>query len=196
MTYEFTPKGLAMQSEVKQFINDHIYPNEAEYPASTTSSASTVPTDPRQAEGGRAGKGLWNLFLPHLRPGGRAPALQCRLRADKRGVGQGLIRVGGLELRGSRYREHGDLASYGSDAVKQRWLAPLLEGEIRSAFAMTERPSRRRMPPTSRCVSNATATSTSSTGGSGSRRVPGRPCQVLVVMGKTNPSAPGIFSNR
>ena len=70
MTYEFTPKGLAMQDEVKQFMNDHIYPNEAEYSASTHELGEhSYPPILDKLKAVARERGLWNLFLPHLRPG-------------------------------------------------------------------------------------------------------------------------------
>src|ERR1700730_684920 len=193
MTYEFTPKGLAMQAEVKQFMNDHIYPNEAEYSREYHELGEhSYPPILDKLKAVALEKGLWNLFLPHLRPGEPGTKLS---NVDYAPISEELGKVSfASEVLNCAAPDTGNmeiLHLYGSDTVKQRWLAPLLEGEIRSAFAMTEP-----------AVASSDATNISlrierdgnqyvlngrkwfASGALADR------CQVLVVMGKTNPSAP------
>jgi acyl-CoA dehydrogenase len=193
MTYEFTPKGLAIQAEVKQFMNDHIYPNEAEYSREYHELGEhSYPPILDKLKAVAREKGLWNLFLPHLRPGEPGTKLS---NVDYAPISEELGKVSfASEVLNCAAPDTGNmeiLHLYGSEAVKQRWLAPLLEGEIRSAFAMTEP-----------AVASSDATNISlrierdgahyvlngrkwfASGALADR------CQVLVVMGKTNPSAP------
>ncbi len=83
------------------------------------------------------------------------------------------------------------IARYGSEEIKARWLKPLLEGEIRSAFAMTEPDVASTTPPTSRPASSAQGDEYVINGhkwwisGAGDPR-----CAVFITMGKTDPEAP------
>src|SRR6195256_2786882 len=193
MTYELPPKGLAMQAEVKQFMTDHIYPNEAEYSREYHELGEhSYPPILDKLKAVAREKGLWNLFLPHLRSGEPGTKLS---NVDYAPISEELGKVSfASEVLNCAAPDTGNmeiLHLYGSDTVKQRWLAPLLEGEIRSAFAMTEP-----------AVASSDATNISlrierdgdqyvlngrkwfASGALADR------CQVLVVMGKTNPSAP------
>jgi acyl-CoA dehydrogenase len=87
--------------------------------------------------------GLWNLFLPLESVPAEGPYsgagltnLEYALCAEEMGrVGFG---VRSLQLLGARHRQHGSAVRYGSEEQKARWLKPLMNGEIRSAFLMTE----------------------------------------------------------
>jgi acyl-CoA dehydrogenase len=81
-------------------------------------------------------RGLWNLFLPG-EEGGGLTNLQYATLAEISGRSMP-PRPGRDELRGARHRQHGGARGVRHDEQKKQWLAPLLNGEIRSAFAMTE----------------------------------------------------------
>ena len=110
MPYQYTPEGEALLAEVKQFMDDHIYPNEAEYLEQVRGGRPRrPPADHGEAQGRRTR--AWAVEpVPAAPRAGRAghEALQPRLRADLRGARQGHVLVGGAELRGARHREHGD----------------------------------------------------------------------------------------
>src|SRR4051812_32728402 len=193
MPYQFTPEGERLLAEVKQFMDDHIYPNEAEYHEQYEELGHDG--DPPIMEKLKAAareRGLWNLFLPHLAPD--APGTKPS-NLDYSPISEELGKISfASEALNCAAPDTGNmeiLNLYGSENVKRDYLAPLLEGEIRSAFSMTE-------PD----VASSDATNISlrierdgdeyvlngkkwfSSGALRSR------CKVLVVMGKTNPNAP------
>ena len=136
-------------------------------------------------------RGLWNLFLPHLRADNPGTPLS---NLDYAPVSETLGRVAfASEALNCSAPDTGNmeiLNLYGSDRVKNEWLVPLLEGEIRSAFSMTEPDS---------ASSDATNISLSIERDGDEYVLNGRKwfssgaladrCKVLIVMGKTNPNA-------
>jgi len=193
MPYQFTPVGLAMQAEVKQFMVDYIYPNETDYHREYHELGEhSYPPILDKLKAVAREKGLWNLFLPHLKPGEPGTKMS---NVDYAPISEELGKVTfASEVLNCSAPDTGNmeiLHLYGSERVKQRWLAPLLEGDIRSAFAMTEP-----------AVASSDATNISLrierdgdhyvlngrkwfTSGIMADR-----CEVMVVMGKTDPKAP------
>jgi acyl-CoA dehydrogenase len=192
MPYQFTDQGSAMQEDVKQFMDDHIYPNEEQYYEEVEEVGITgYPPILDKLKAAARERGLWNLFLPHLAPD--APGTKLS-NLDYAPVSEQLGKVSfASEVLNCAAPDTGNmeiLNQYGSETVKRDWLAPLLEGEIRSAFSMTE-------PD----VASSDATNIGmrierdgdqyvlngrkwfSSGAMAER------CKVLVVMGKTNPEA-------
>jgi acyl-CoA dehydrogenase len=192
MPYQFTDQGLAMLDDVKQFMDDHIYPNEeAYYVESDEVGAPGYPPILDKLKAAAKERGLWNLFLPHLAPD--APGTKLS-NLDYAPVSEQLGKVSfASEVLNCAAPDTGNmeiLNLYGSETVKRDWLAPLLEGEIRSAFSMTE-PDVASSDATNidlrierdgdHYVLNGTKWFSS---GAASER-----CKVLIVMGKTNPDA-------
>ena len=192
MPYEFTEQGRTMLAEVSSFLDDHIYPNEVEYYEQREAVGPTgYPPIMDKLKAAARERGLWNLFLPHLAPD--APGTKLS-NLDYAPVSEQLGKVPfASEALNCAAPDTGNmevLNLYGSETVKRDWLAPLLEGEIRSAFSMTE-------PD----VASSDATNIGlrierdgehyvlngkkwfSSGALAER------CQVLVVMGKTDPKA-------
>jgi acyl-CoA dehydrogenase len=192
MPYQFTERGLEVQAEVKQFMADHIYPNEAEYYEQAEEVGPTgYPPILDKLKAAAKERGLWNLFLPHLSPD--APGTKLS-NLDYAPISEELGKVGfASEVLNCNAPDTGNmeiLNLYGSDRVKQEYLAPLLEGEIRSAFSMTE-PDVASSDATNiglrierdgdEYVLNGTKWFSS---GALAER-----CTVLIVMGKTDPDA-------
>src|SRR5438067_8268763 len=119
---------------------DHIYPNEREYAEQLAEVGPTgYPPIMDKLKAAARERGLWNLFLPHLsadHPGTKLSNL------DYAPISEELGKVGfASEALNCSAPDTGNmeiLNLYGSSEQKERWLGPLLEGEIRSAFAMTE----------------------------------------------------------
>ena len=192
MPYEFTERGLAMQQAVADFMDDHIWPNEAEYHEQVEEVGPTgYPPIMDKLKAAARERGLWNLFLPHLSPDAPGTPLSV---LDYAPISEQLGKVGfASEALNCNAPDTGNmevLNLYGSDRVKEQWLQPLLEGEIRSGFSMTE-PDVASSDATNiglrierdgdEYVLNGTKWFTS---GALSER-----CKVLIVMGKTDPTA-------
>ncbi len=193
MPYQFTPEGERLLAEVTQFMDDHIYPNEAEYYEQYEELGHDG--DPPIMEKLKAAareRGLWNLFLPHLAPD--APGTKLS-NLDYAPISEQLGKVGfSSEALNCAAPDTGNmeiLNLYGSENVKRDWLAPLLEGEIRSAFSMTE-PEVASSDATNiglRIERDGDEYVLNGTKWFSSGALRPR-CKVLIVMGKTNPDAP------
>jgi acyl-CoA dehydrogenase len=192
MPYEFSPRAKDVLADVVSFMDDHIYPNEEEFARQAEESGTSDPPLLDKLKAAARERGLWNLFLPHLAPD--APGTKLS-NLDYAPISEQLGKVGfASEVLNCAAPDTGNmeiLNRYGSETVKRDWLAPLLEGEIRSGFSMTE-PDVASSDATNiglriarkgdRYVLNGTKWFTS---GAGRDR-----CKVLIVMGKTNPDAP------
>ncbi|HET9089619.1 MAG TPA: acyl-CoA dehydrogenase family protein [Acidimicrobiales bacterium] len=192
MPYQFTQQGLEVQESVRRFMEHVIYPNEETF----YSQLAEVGTDGYppimdKLKAAALERGLWNLFLPHLKADHPGTPLS---NLDYAPVSEMLGRVGfASEALNCNAPDTGNmeiLNLYGSEAVKAQWLAPLLAGEIRSAFSMTE-------PDVASSDATNIGLSIERDGdeyvlngrkwfSSGARA---ERCKVLIVMGKTNPNA-------
>ena len=139
MAYQFSSAGLALHEEVRRFMDTFVYPNEDRYYSELEGSPDGHPPVMGKLKAAAMERGLWNLFLPELEahhPGTRLS------NVDYAPVSEMLGRVGfASEALNCSAPDTGNmeiLHAYGTEAVKARWLEPLLAGEIRSAFSMTE----------------------------------------------------------
>ncbi|MGO8876635.1 MAG: acyl-CoA dehydrogenase family protein [Acidimicrobiales bacterium] len=192
MPYEFSKQGLQVGGSVRQFMDDVIFPNEETYYSQLAEvGADGYPPVLDKLKAAALERGLWNLFLPHLRPGDPGTPLS---NLDYAPVSEMLGHVTfASEVLNCAAPDTGNmeiLNLYGSEGVKERWLLPLLAGEIRSAFSMTE-------PDTASSDASNIGLSIERDGdcyvlngrkwfSSGARS---ERCKVLVVMGKTDPDA-------
>ncbi len=173
-------------------MDDHVYPNEAAFAEEAAQCGTGDPPMLDKLKAVARERGLWNLFLPHLSVD--APGIKLS-NLDYAPVSEQLGKVEfASELLNCSAPDTGNmeiLNRYGSDRIKQQWLAPLLEGEIRSAFSMTE-------PDVASSDAANVSLSIERRGDnyvlngtkwftSGARR---DRCTVLIVMGKSNPDAP------
>jgi len=138
--YQFTPEGMALQERVREYMVEYIYPAREQYDQERALFGPNgyVPLMDRLKAAARR-LGLWNLFLPDLAPDEPGTRLS---NVDYAPISEQLGRVSfASEAVNCSAPDSGNmeiLHFYGSPAVKERWLKPLLNGEIRSAFSMTE----------------------------------------------------------
>ncbi len=138
MNFEYSDRVKALQGQLNHFMEEHIVPRIAQHRAELQAGKFPVSFRDELKELARA-EGLWNLFLPALRddePGTRLSNLEYAPLAEIMGrvpwspeiFNCNAPDTGNMEL----------LHKFASPAQREQWLLPLLNGEIRSAFAMTE----------------------------------------------------------
>ena len=194
MDFEYSPKVKDMQARLLAFMDEHIYPNEArffeEIATNRAKGNAWVPTQIVEELKPKAqAAGLWNLFLPKST---RAPQGLSNLEYAPLCEIMGRVPFA-AEIFNCSAPDTGNMETlerYASESLKDEWLEPLLRGEIRSAFLMTEP-----------AVASSDATNIECdirrdgdhyvingrkwwSSGAGDPR-----CAVYIVMGKTNPDA-------
>jgi acyl-CoA dehydrogenase len=196
MEFEYSDRCKDLQGKLLKFMDQHIYPNEKRYKEEIQRNGQEkgnrwLPTDVIEELKPKAqALGLWNLFLPKSP---RAPEGLSNL--DYAPLCEIMGRVGWApEVFNSSAPDTGNMETierYGTEEHKRQWLEPLLRGEIRSAFAMTEP-----------AVASSDATNISTRierdgdeyvinghkwwiSGAGDPR-----CKIFILMGKTDPHAP------
>jgi acyl-CoA dehydrogenase len=195
MNFELTDRAKDYSERVQAFMDERIYPAEAVY-AEQMREAGDPHFQPPILEELKAEaheRGLWNLFHPHGDEALPSPGL---LNAEYAPLAEIMGRSPHLapEAMNCSAPDTGNmevLTLFGTDEHKEKWLRPLLDGEIRSAFAMTE-------PAVA--SSDATNIETRIERDGDEYVINGRKwwtsnalhknCRVLIVMGKTNPDGP------
>lgn len=138
MDFEYDDKTKLALDRLCKFMDEHIYPIENDYWAEHAALPDRWQTPPRMEglkEKAREA-GLWNLFLPHSERGAGFTNLQYAPLAEQMGKVSFASEVFNCAAPDTGNMEV--LDRYGSEAQKKQWLEPLLDGKIRSAFAMTE----------------------------------------------------------
>ncbi len=138
MDFEYTPKVQDLRKRLIAFMDEHIYPNEPKYYAHVRSDKrwTAVPIIEELKPKARAA-GLWNLFLPHSK---RVPEGLSNLEYAPLCEIMGRV-TWAPEVFNCSAPDTGNMETierYGTEEHKRQWLDPLLRGEIRSAFLMTE----------------------------------------------------------
>ncbi|WP_250502218.1 acyl-CoA dehydrogenase family protein [Caballeronia sp. AZ7_KS35] len=194
MNFDYTPKVQALREKLLAFFDAHIYPNEGAYAdeiaANRAAGNAWIPT--RLIEGlkeqARA-EGLWNLFLPASARGAGLTNLEYAPLCEIMGRVPWAPEVFNCSAPDTGNME--TIERYGTDAQKAQWLEPLLRGEIRSAFLMTEPEVASSDATNIRCSIARDGDSYVIDGhkwwssGAGDPR-----CKVYIVMGKTDADAP------
>ena len=188
--FELSNKSQEYLRRLGAFMDLHIYPNEERFYAQLESGGrwDDPPLLAELQQGARAA-GLWNLFLPDSRHGAGLTNLEYAPLCELMGRVRWAAEVFNCSAPDTGNME--TLERYGSPQQKKEWLEPLLEGSIRSAFAMTE-------PRVA--SSDATNIESSIVREGDSYRINGRKwwtsgagssrCQLFIFMGKTDPQAP------
>ncbi len=138
MDFDFSPKVAELSSRIAGFMKSHVYPNESAYYEYLDQGASrwVIPPIMEELKEKARAAGLWNLFLPESEHGAGLTNLEYAPLAELMGRSPIASEVFNCAAPDSGNMEV--LARYGNDDQKKDWLLPLLRGEIRSAFAMTE----------------------------------------------------------
>ena len=194
MQFEYSDKVKGMQARLLAFMDEHIYPNEArffkEIDENRAKGNAWVPTKIVEELKPLAQKaGLWNLFLPKSN---RAPQGLSNLEYAPMCEIMGRVPFA-AEIFNCSAPDTGNMETlerYASEAIKDQWLEPLLKGEIRSAFLMTEPDVASSDATNIQCEIRRDGNEYVINGrkwwssGAGDPR-----CAVYIVMGKTNPDA-------
>jgi len=141
MDFAYSPKTKDLQARVSAFMNEHVVPAEAAYHAEVAANrAAGDPWKPTRAVEGLKEKarkqGLWNLFLPESELGAGLTNLEYAPLCEI--MGRSEIGPESFNCSAPDTGNMEVLVRYGTTEQKKQWLQPLLEGKIRSAFAMTE----------------------------------------------------------
>ena len=188
MEFAYSDKGRALIERVSAFMERYVYPNERVYHEQIAASGNpfhhTEIVDELKARA--KAEGLWNLFLPDAQYGAGLTNLEYAPLAEQMGRTPWASEVFNCAAPDTGNMEI--LAQFGTPEQQRRWLQPLLDGEIRSGFAMTE------PDVASSDATNIRLTMRREgddyvldgrkwwTTGAGRAR-----CKVLIVMGKTDP---------
>src|SRR6202051_220884 len=193
MDFSHSDKVRGLQDQLQHFMDAHVYPAEARFDEEMQQNRhdgnpwrATAVMEERKRKAKAAN--LWNLFLPHLEHGAGLTNLEYAPLCEI--MGRSHIAPEAFNCSAPDTGNMEVLARYATKEQQQRWLAPLLDGKIRSALARTE--------PN---VASSDATNIQSsivrdgdsyvingrkwwTSGAGDPR-----CEILIFMGKTNPQA-------
>ena len=137
MNFEYSNKVKDLQDKLTNFMNEHVYKNEAVYKEEVEKGGRwCVPKIMEDMKSKAKAQGLWNLFLPESDLGAGLTNTEYAPLCEI--MGRSPI---GAEVFNCSAPDTGNmevLVRYGTKEQQNQWLTPLLNGEIRSAFAMTE----------------------------------------------------------
>jgi acyl-CoA dehydrogenase len=190
MNFELSPKAKDLKQRLLAFMDKYIYPNEQRFSDEINQGDRWQPTKVVEELKEKAkAEELWNLFLPESEYGAGLSNFEYAPLCEIMGRSQMAAEVFNCSAPDTGNMEV--LVRYGSEEQKERWLKPLLNGEIRSCYAMTE-------PE----VASSDATNIQAsivrdgdhyvinglkwwTSGAGDPR-----CKISIFMGKTDPAGP------
>jgi acyl-CoA dehydrogenase len=191
MNFEYSDKVRDLERRLRAFMDEHIYPNETTFRRQIADGNRWAPTEIVETLKPKArSAGLWNLFLPASERGAGLTNVEyaplCEIMGRSPGFAAEVFNCSAPDTGNMEVLER-----YGTPAQRAQWLEPLLAGQVRSCFAMTE-------PD----VASSDATNIKSRiardgdsyvinghkwwiSGAGDPR-----CRIAIFMGKTDPAAP------
>ena len=190
MNFEHSPRVTQLQQELNAFMQEHVLPNEHVFKQQTAINRWSAPPILQSLKAKAREQGLWNLFMP-----GHEHGCQGLSNVEYAPLAEIMGRVfWASEVFNCSAPDTGNMevfARYATPEQQARWLTPLLEGEIRSAYLMTE-------PDVG--SSDATNVELSIAGEGDEYVINGRKwfatgvmfdaCAIFIVMGKTDPNNP------
>jgi acyl-CoA dehydrogenase len=191
LNFDYSEKVRKLRRRLEAFMDELVYPNEKTYKEQLEMAGNrwTVPQIMEELKKEARGAGLWNLFLPDSEYGAGLTNLEYAPLCETMGRSPIAPEVFNCNAPDTGNMEV--LVRYGTPEQKSRWLEPLLKGEIRSCFAMTE-------PDVA--SSDATNIRARIQRDGGEYVINGRKwwstgaadprCEVAILMGKTDPEAP------
>src|SRR3984893_8733447 len=190
MHFELSQKTKDLQQQLTAFMEEHIYPNEQRFHDEIQRKRWSPTRIVEELKPKARAAGLWNLFLPHDEHGAGLSNLEYAPLCEIMGRSAMAPEVFSCSPPDTANMEV--LARYGTKEQQERWLKPLLAGEIRSSFAMTEP-----------AVASSDATNIEASirrEGNSTYVVNARKwwtsgamdprCKIFILMGKTDPDAP------
>src|SRR5579864_8989134 len=189
MNFDYTDNVKSLQQRLRAFMDEHIYPNEKRFYQEIENDRWAPTKVIEELKPKARAAGLWNLFLPDDDQGAGLTNLEYAPLCEI--MGRSILAPEVFNCSAPDTGNMEVLARYGTPEQKERWLKPLLAGEIRSCFAMTEP-----------AVASSDATNIEAsivrdgnhyiingrkwwTSGAGDPR-----CKIAIFMGKTDRSAP------
>jgi acyl-CoA dehydrogenase len=189
MDFEFSARTKDFERRLRAFMDEHVYPNESRFEQEIQRNRWQPSRVIEELKPKARAAGLWNLFLPNDAGGAGLTNLEYAPLCETMGRSAMAPEIFNCSAPDTGNMEV--LARYGTPEQKERWLKPLLAGEIRSCFAMTEP-----------AVASSDATNIQAsivrdgneyllngrkwwTSGAGDPR-----CKVAIFMGKTDPAGP------
>jgi acyl-CoA dehydrogenase len=189
MHFEFSEKSQDLQKRLTAFMDEYIYPNETRFHEEVERNRWSPTRIIEELKPKARAAGLWNLFLPESERGAGLTNLEYAPLCEIMGRSHLAPEVFNCSAPDTGNMEV--IERYGTPEQKERWLKPLLAGEIRSCFAMTEP-----------AVASSDATNIEASirregneyvingckwwsSGAGDPR-----CKIAIFMGKTDPNAP------
>jgi acyl-CoA dehydrogenase len=136
MDLDPTPKTKDLQLRLKAFMEEHIYPNEARFHDQIKAERWAPTAIVEELKTKARASGLWNLFLPENEHGAGLSNLEYAPLCEI--MGRSIMAPEVFNCSAPDTGNMEVLARYGTPEQQERWLKPLLAGEIRSCFAMTE----------------------------------------------------------
>ncbi|MEE3894916.1 acyl-CoA dehydrogenase [Priestia megaterium] len=139
MYFSYSDKVVKLQEELSSFMEEHVYPNERLYEQQLNeqpSRWSAVPPIMEELKEKAKQAGLWNLFLPESEYGAGLTNVEYAPLCEIMGrsiIGPEAFNCGAPDTGNMEV-----LVRYGTSEQKEKWLKPLLNGDIRSCFSMTE----------------------------------------------------------
>ena len=192
MSFEPSPRGVDLRQRVVEFLDDAVIPAEPLYEEQMRASGDPHfhPHVIEDLKSEARERGLWNLFMPNVTPWTPDPVPNLDYAYLDELAGRSHLASEAMNCSAPDTGNMEVLSLFGTDEQKEQWLVPLLEGRIRSAFAMTE-------PDVASSDATNIQLSIRRDGdeyvlngrkwwisGAASER-----CEIFIVMGKTDPEA-------